>query len=1006
MTIRTSRWRQVFPAFALLAAAQAHGAAAPPIILTPPNPTRLETLAAHEALRYVYLRTGSLASVGAQEPSSGGNAIVIAPKNSPILRQAMRDSATRGAILALKPEQYLLKTITSAHGGRVLVIAGGGDIGALYGVYRFAERLGVRFYLQGDTVPDRKIAWSIPTLNETGKPLFAIRGIQPFHDFPEGPDWWSKDDYLTYISQLAKMRMNFLGLHAYPEGGPNAEPLVWLGQTKDVDAQGRASFAYPASWYTNSRETWGYSAARTKEFSGGAGALFDADIYGSDVMRGLDPWTQTPAQSVQLFHQTGDLLHDVFAEAKALGVKTCIGTETPMIAPSALQERLRAEGMDPGNPKVKRDLYEGAFRRIAARYPVDYYWLWTPEDWTWNGNTPAQFAKTTDDIQAAEDALTALGKPFQLATCGWVLGPQNDRTALDRFLPKDVPMSSINRSTGNDPVDAGYARIKDRPTWAIPWLENDPQLTGAQPWVGRMMYDAADARRLGCAGLIGIHWRTQEIAANVSALADAAWDQSYAKPSLFRAPNGQTEGVLGGRTIVSAEAVAGANPPAVYQSVRYNVDGYFLHVLNGAYTVTLKFNEPHYSEAGKRVFGVQLQGKQVLEHLDIFARAGRNHALDFDYPKILVTDGCLKIAFTREVEMPAIAGIVVQSTAAPNHPGGAGFVRRINCGGPAVAGYETDLAPVPARDDHRTAPTLAFYTDFARANFGPEIAASAGKILSKVDGMNMPKPIGWLDGPGNVAPDRQPWKLIETRYAFVDQFSALRPQIIGAGNRERFDFWRNSYRAARAMQIAGCVRGALDAAMESLKSNADPKKKKTLAAQALDLRIQLARAWDQVIALEEATVNTPGALGTIDNLETHTLRHAHFLDIHDADLAAALGRALPGSIRPSASYRGSARIIVPTLRGQAAPGERLHVRVILLGGVQNGALYWRRLGRGAFQRIPLAHVARSVYEAALPPAPSAAPALEYYVQSGAGATALRFPATAPALNQTVVIAKL
>jgi hypothetical protein len=28
----------------------------------------------------------------------------------------------------------------------------------------------------------------------TCDPLFEIRGIQPFHDFQEGPDSWNQDD--------------------------------------------------------------------------------------------------------------------------------------------------------------------------------------------------------------------------------------------------------------------------------------------------------------------------------------------------------------------------------------------------------------------------------------------------------------------------------------------------------------------------------------------------------------------------------------------------------------------------------------------------------------------------------------------------------------------------------------------------------------------------------------------------------------------------------------------
>ena len=80
-------------------------------------------------------------------------------------------------------------------------------------------------------------------------------------------------------------------------------------------------------------------------------------------------------------------------------------------------------------------------------------------------------------------------------------------------------MSCINRKVGHAPVEPGFAAVKGRPKWAIPWLEDDPALTSPQLWVGRMRRDAADARRYGCTGLMGIHWRTRVLGPNVPALA-------------------------------------------------------------------------------------------------------------------------------------------------------------------------------------------------------------------------------------------------------------------------------------------------------------------------------------------------------------------------------------------------------------------------------------------------------------------------------------------------------
>ena len=138
-------------------------------------------LAAKEIRRYVYLRTGKLLPV-----AEIGKGILL--KIDP----------------ALAFQEYRLKSAAST-----LTISGGSDVAVLYGAYAFAEKLGVRFYLDGDVIPDTKVPFAIPALDETRQPLFELRGIQPFHDFPEGPDWWNQDDYLVYLTQLAKLRMNF-----------------------------------------------------------------------------------------------------------------------------------------------------------------------------------------------------------------------------------------------------------------------------------------------------------------------------------------------------------------------------------------------------------------------------------------------------------------------------------------------------------------------------------------------------------------------------------------------------------------------------------------------------------------------------------------------------------------------------------------------------------------------------------------------------------------------------
>ncbi|MFI5385791.1 MAG: malectin domain-containing carbohydrate-binding protein [Fimbriimonadales bacterium] len=960
-----------------------------------------ETFAGREVMRYVYLRTGRLFHISSRK--SGPGLFVVRKDHLP----AATNKVTRAEVASLGPQEYLLTSLGSAR----LLIVGGDETGVLYGAYRFAEHLGVRFYLHGDTIPDQRIPFRIPKLHEIGRPIFALRGINPFHDFPEGPDWWNRDDYLAYIGQLPKLRMNFIGLHTYPEGGVGPEPEVWIGQQSDLEPDGRVKFSYPSSWASTLRPgSWGYDGGKTSQFSSGASQLFASDDFGPAVMRGMMPKPVDPATSNRLFSQAGAMFHDAFAEARALGVKTCVGTETPLTIPKLVQDRLRAQGKDPGSPEVIRSVYAGMFTRIARLFPVDYYWLWTPEDWTWGGNTPEQLKRTTDDLQAALSALDSIGSPFRLATCGWVLGPQNDRAALDRLLPKNVAVSTINQSVGNSPVEPGFGKITGRSKWAIPWMENDPALTAPELWASRMLYDAADAKRLGCDGLFGIHWRTKILSPNVSALALAAWDQSW-KPAGFDGAAATltsnrlaATGAEGGNMAQFTEPVTGTDEQPVYQTVRYNMEGYDITAPNGAYTVTLKFNEPAYSQSGKRVFGVKLQGRTVVDRLDMFARVGQNHALDFTFNDVGVQDGHLRIDFIKEVEFPCIAGIVVT---------GSGFSRKINCGGNRYKDYIGELDSRPNPDpEARSVPVGWFYEDFARANFGDSVGQQAGAIFSKIDGMNLPRPATWITGPGDIAANQTTWDEVAKSYWFVDAFALLRPNVRGSGNLDRFDYWLNTFQYMREMGRAGCLRGQLDLAMKAISAESDPARTRHLAEESLKTRIQLARTWERLMGYIEATVSTPGELGTISNLEQHARQHARLLSGHDAALTQALGRPLPPSIEPTMVYQGPSRIIVPTVRTSAAPGERLTLDVILpsTGVVAKAALHWRRMGVGAYSAVPLSHVGRSVYRVTLPAVPTITQAIEYYIEAeyveSNARRRLMFPATAPAINQTVVVTSL
>jgi alpha-N-arabinofuranosidase len=127
--------------------------------------------------------------------------------------------------------------------------------------------------------------------------------------------------------------------------------------------------------------------------------------------------------------------------------------------------------------------------------------------------------------------------------------------------------------------------------------------------------------------------------------------------------------------------IDGTEDDRLYQSCRYDLDGYDLLLPNGTYRATLKFCEPHFSERGKRVFDVRLQGQTVLQDFDIFAEAGQFNACDKAFD-VVVTDGVLKLTIVHRVSMACFSGIEVRGSAA---------FKGINCGG----GPWRDFLPDP-----------------------------------------------------------------------------------------------------------------------------------------------------------------------------------------------------------------------------------------------------------------------------------------------------------------------
>ena len=962
-----------------------------PSVYLSKNATALERLAAAEVRRYLYATTGGLAAItpiaSLAEAKAPG---LVIDKAGALLASGTFDHFSPAGMPTLGAEDYGLKTLKKG-GEPFLIISGGDGPGVLYAAYAFAEKLGVRFYLEGDVIPDDRIVFRIPDLDESGHPLFPLRGIQPFHDFAEGPDWWNEDTYQAILAQLPKLKMNFFGLHTYPEKNPNAEPAVWIGLTEDSGADGRVGFSYPSSWQNTLRSNpgshnWGYQPTPTGKFHMGDSLLFDRDDFGAEVMNGLMPEPKTPEESNELFNRAGAALKGAFTLARSLGVKTCVGTETPLTVPAAVQERLKKAGRDPKAPKTIEALYEGMFKRIAAAYPIDTYWFWTNENWTWSDAKDDEIKAVTTDLDMAIQAARIVSAPFSLATCGWVLGPPSRRTLFDEVLPKTVAVSCINREVGKTPVDATFARISGRSKWAIPWMEDDPSLTSPQLWAGRMRRDAVDALRYGCDGLFGIHWRTRILSPNVLALARAAWDQSWNNvPMAYADQIGPQNGVY----VRAAEsAMPGTGETAIYRDVRDRVNGYRILVPDGVYAVTLKFCETEFEKKGARVFDVYVQGRKIAESVDVFDRAGRYKPYDLALPAVEVKGGRLSIDFVDRIHYPSIAGIVIRGPA---------FTKKINCGGPRVLDYDADWPETP-----RFLGVEDLYRDWARNQFGRGPDGKIAALFARIDG-KLPIPVTWTTGPGGIRPDARPWGEVAQGFSFVGELAFLRPSVLGAGNLERFDYWLKNFEAMRETARFQCVWSDYNKALDKINAMPDAAAKTAAAKEnLLPLRMEMTGALKIILGNLAATASNTGEMGTIANWEQHLIPDA-FLKPGE-ELKTLLGGPLPAPAELPAEYSGPARVVVPAVRTIVAAGEPLALKAMVLAADPPASvrLCWRPLGAGKFAAIGMEHTARNTYRVSLP---ALAGDIEYYIEAQVDGRDVFFPVTAPSLNHTVVVMK-
>ena len=404
---------------------------------------------------------------------------------------------------------------------RLVVISAPSPHGVLNGTYGFLEELGFGFYLGGDCVPEAPRKLEDLNLHASHSPAFATRGLLPWFNFFTGPTVWDLADYKAYIDQMVRMRLNFVGFHAYDE-----EPFAghhYRGQLKEG-----------TPLVNTSKPNSGTTPLSSEHFYAGTGEYFPQDYFGA-----ASSFIEDPAESVGAAKET---LRQAMLYAKGRGMKVCLGFE------------VRGDPLEKSNqsgPEIR-------LKSLLADYPMlDYVWIWEPEglslapsyepmdarsEWLSYANRWAgAFAnlkspkRRNEAVHVAHYAMQlsrviqALHPDVRLIASGWG-GDQWFRytdfyPGMDRILPPEIIFSALDNVRMTPTVSKAYGELAaGRERWPIIWLEYDGDQWMPQPNLYETAGACRDALAKGCQGLLGVHWRTRAVEESATYYARFAWD--------------------------------------------------------------------------------------------------------------------------------------------------------------------------------------------------------------------------------------------------------------------------------------------------------------------------------------------------------------------------------------------------------------------------------------------------------------------------------------------------
>jgi hypothetical protein len=178
------------------------------------------------------------------------------------------------------------------------------------------------------------------------------------------------------------------------------------------------------------------------------------------------------------------------------------------------------------NEAFAKALYEGMFTRIMRTHPLDYFWVWTYEMWSYGGHVPSsdQIEAVADDYKYSQQVMTEMNTPFKLATFGWKVGSSGgdgDELEFHDDLPLEVPFGTLW-----DNAQGMWSVLPTgREGWSSCWYEEDWGLIQPQlRTLGVYNEIAHGIRHGGVQANIAKHWRIKSVSQASAAHAKLSWD--------------------------------------------------------------------------------------------------------------------------------------------------------------------------------------------------------------------------------------------------------------------------------------------------------------------------------------------------------------------------------------------------------------------------------------------------------------------------------------------------